>query len=335
VGTRRRDREEVTVVAAEESPVQEDPPDDSYIVVLLAKGGARLQPGQGLQLNQLHTDAGPARLVLSTRYQEVGRPERLPQELIFEVHCQGTDLDDAVRRAAVLATSLTSLISFTVNAFVDQPLPTMAWEGSPGRSSRRFWQAKVELGAEFPTPARLLRDDLLFPVLSDVFTHVEFKRLARAISHYHAALRSWTVAAQPLALVHLYPALEALGPATERAERQRLGLPDEHAHAVHRGVDVTESNWREVLLGWVRRDVICQSDAATYRTAYKADGERHSVAPAVERLRASTTWVAGRPRIEVAADLCGVTRPNGVERLASIHVRPAARTRDVKGVVMS
>ena len=54
----------------EQAPV--DTVDNSYIVVLVAKGGARLQPGEGLQLNQLNTDAGPARLVLSTRYQEVG-----------------------------------------------------------------------------------------------------------------------------------------------------------------------------------------------------------------------------------------------------------------------
>jgi excisionase family DNA binding protein len=46
--------------------------------------------------------------------------------------------------------------------------------------------------------------------------------------------------------MHLYPAMEALGLAAERAERERLGLPDERAHASHRGVDVSQSNWKEV-----------------------------------------------------------------------------------------
>ena len=41
----------------EQAPV--DAVDNSYVVVLVAKGGARLQPGEGLQLNQLNTDAGP------------------------------------------------------------------------------------------------------------------------------------------------------------------------------------------------------------------------------------------------------------------------------------
>lgn len=255
---------------AEQPQGQEDPADDSYIVVLVARGGARLGPGERLQLNQLQTDAGLATVFLMTRFQEVGLPERLPQELIFEVHCPGTNLDDAVGRAANLATSLTPLISFAVNAFVDLPMATIAFEGSPGRTSRRYWQAKVDLGAELLAPRRPLQSDLLFALIRDVYTNPESKRLARAISQYHAALRNWTTAGQPLALVHLYPALEALSPATERAERQRLGLIDEQAHAIHRSVDVSRSNWREVLLGYVRRDVICQGDDTTYRTAYKA-----------------------------------------------------------------
>jgi hypothetical protein len=257
-------------------PVHDDLPDDTYIVVLVAKGGARLQPGEGLQLNQLHTDAGPASVVLSTRYQEVGLPERLPQELILAVHCPGTSLDDAVARAGTLATSLVPLISFAVNAIVDLPMAHIAYEGSPGRTSRRYWQSDVALGVEVFRPARLLQSDLLFPLLQDVFRNPESNRLARAISQYHAALRNWTTAGQPLALAHLYPALEALGPAVERAERRRLGLADDRAHALHRGMDVDQNNWRGVLLGWVRRDVVCEGDKHTYDTARKAtDGLEH------------------------------------------------------------
>jgi hypothetical protein len=204
-----------------------------------------------------------------TRFQEIGLPDRLPQELVFEVRCPGSDLEDAVARAASLATSLTPLISFTVNAFVDLPFAHLGYEGSPGRTSRRFWEAEADLAARFPHPTRLLRADRLFPLLGTVFTSPEHQCLGRAISQYHAALRNWTTAGQPLVLMHLYPALESLGLAAERAERHRLGLPDERAHASHRGVDVSASNWKNVLLGWVRRDVICQGDKETYDTARK------------------------------------------------------------------
>jgi hypothetical protein len=97
---------------------QQNAPDDMYVVVLVANGGARLPPGQRIQLNDLETDAGPATATLVTRFQEIGL-NRLPQELVFEVRCPGTDLNDAVDRATTLATN-------------DIPLAHIAYEGSPG-----------------------------------------------------------------------------------------------------------------------------------------------------------------------------------------------------------
>jgi hypothetical protein len=245
-------------------------PDDNYVVVLVAKGGARLKPDEGIKITGFNTDAGPATVGLATRFQEIGLANRLPQDLIFEVRCPGSNLDDAVARGSTLATSLAPLISFAINAFVDVPQAHLAYEASPGRSSRRFWQTDVQLGTHTLTPTQIVRSDLLIPFLEAIFTSSEQQRLGVAISHYHAALRDWTTAGQPLALMHLYPALEALGGAVERAERARLDLADKKAHAVHLGIDITKSNWREVLLGWVRRDVICKRDQPTYKAAYEA-----------------------------------------------------------------
>ena len=255
-------------------PPKDPEPEDRYVVVLVAKGGARLIPGERLEMNGFRTDAGLATVYLMTRFQEVGLPDRLPQELVFEVHCPGRDIDDAVSRAAALATSLAPIISFAVNAFVDVPIAHIAYEGSPGRSTRRFWQADVALGSGQTTPTRPLKTDLLFALLTDLPSNAEHQRLARAISQYHAALRHWTTAGQPLSLMHLYPALEALGPAVERAERARLGLGDEKAHAVHLGIDIDfedkQEGWKRVLLSQIRRDVICQRDRPTYKAAYEA-----------------------------------------------------------------
>jgi hypothetical protein len=250
---------------------EEEDLDDSYIVVLVAKGGVRLKPGDRLELNGYQTDAGLATVFLMTRFQDIGLPERLPQELVFEVRCPGRDIDDAVARAAALTTSLVPLISFTVNSFVDIPRAHLAYEASPGRHTRRFWQEDVLLGVEPFTPAQVLRRELFFSLLQDIYTHAERRRLARAVSQYHAALRHWSAAGQPLALMHLWPALEALGPAVERAERQRLGLEDEQAHARHHGLDLDEDDkWKLALLGRIRRDVICRGDELTYKTAYTA-----------------------------------------------------------------
>lgn len=78
-------------------------------------------------------------------------------------------------------------------------------------------------------------------------------------------------------MAHLYMALEALGPAAERAERQRLGLTDKRDHAAHRGVDLSLNNWESFLLGWLcARDVLCQGDKVTYKAAREAhNGFKH------------------------------------------------------------
>ena len=141
-------------------------------------------------------DAGPATVGLATRFQEIGLANRLPQDLIFEVRCPGSSLDDAVARGSTLATSLAPLISFAINAFVDVPQPHLAYEASPGRSSRRFWQTDVQLGIHTLTPSQIVRSDLLIPFLQAIFASREQQRLGVAISHYHAALRDWTTAGQ-------------------------------------------------------------------------------------------------------------------------------------------
>jgi hypothetical protein len=254
---------------------EEEDLDNTYIVVLIAKGGVRLPPDDGIRLN-FDIDTGPATIGLRTRFQEIGLPNRLPQDLVFEIHCSGRDLDDAVAVASGLATNLAPLISFVVNAFIDVPRAHLAYEASPDRASRRFWQADVQLGIPTFTPAAVLQADLLVPFLRAIFTSAEYARLGAAISQYHAALRDWTTAGQPLALMHLYPALEALAGATERAERTRLSLASKEAHAEHRGLDLNDPNWTNILLGRVRRDVICKGDHVTYSTARKAsDGLEH------------------------------------------------------------
>ena len=93
--------------------------------------------------------------------------------------------------------------------------------------------------------------------------------------------------------MHLYPALEALGPAVERVERERLGLADERGHASHRGVDVSQSNWKDVLLGWVRRDIICQGDMETYDAVRRLSDKLEDGALDMPLIREAAPGVTG------------------------------------------
>jgi hypothetical protein len=215
-------------------------------------------------------------VALSSRFEDAGLTDLVPRELAFDVHLSAEDASGAVAEAGAVVSALAALVSFAANAFVRPAAPYLAYESAPGLTRRRFWQREVPFQQGVPPPSRHLDDKLLFPLLSAVQMSPDGDRLGRAVSQYHVALSHWTTAGRPLALAHLYMALEALGPVAERTARQQLGLADEREHALHRSVDVTRSNWREVLLGWVRRDVLCQGDRATYDAARKAsDGFEH------------------------------------------------------------
>jgi len=269
---------------------QEDPPPAEsaavrvpWLVVLLAAGGTELLPGQRLVLRQVPMESEPVDVALATRYEDAGLAALLPRELILEVHLRAEDADAALASAGAVANGVVPLLSFAVNAFVPPPEPYLAYETAPGLDRRRFWQREVQLQGGIPRPRRQVDETLLFPLLEAFFGSPEVDRLSRAVSQYHLALSQWTTRGRPLAMAHLYMALEALGPAVERSERARLGLADERAHAAYRDVNVERSNWKEVLLGWVRRDVLCQRDKATYDAARRAsDGFEHGSMPLPE-----------------------------------------------------
>ena len=118
---------------------------------------------------------------------------------MFEVRCPGSNLDDAVARGSALATSLAPLISLAINAFVDVPQAHLAYEASPERSSRQFWQIDVQLGTHTLTPTQIARSDLLIPFLQAIFTSDEQKRLVyrSAITTPHCAIGPQQVSRLP------------------------------------------------------------------------------------------------------------------------------------------
>lgn len=68
-----------------------------------------------------------------------------------------------------------------------------------------------------------------------------------------------------------------------------------------RGVDVTRFNWAEVLLGWIRRDVLCHGDKVTYDAARKAsDGFEHGSLELPEYREAAR--VHGRAMLDYVRD---------------------------------
>ena len=247
-----------------------------WIVALVSDRGAVVEAGEWFFLQGVPADPAPVNVALHSRHEDLGLSDPVPRELVTEVTVTAPDIDSALAIAGPVANSMAVILSLAINAAISVPEPYLAFRAEEGAVRREFWQRQVPLPEGLPPPARTIDREWLGRYLEACFTSAEYPRLTRAITQYQLGLMYWTTRGRPLALAHLYMAMEALGPVVERSERSRLGLVDQRAHAVHRGVDVSRTNWREVLLGWVRRDVICKGDKATYDAARGAsDGLEH------------------------------------------------------------
>jgi hypothetical protein len=228
-----------------------DQPEGLWRVLLQTVGGTEVQPGQRIELRQETSEFGPVTVAVWTRFEDTRLTVPLPRETFLEVTIPAGSADDAIANAGAVTGSLITMFSFCVNAFVAPPDPVLAYECSPGAGKRSFWQRHMRSTFDDLQPRRALNTDLLFPFLNAAFSSSDSERIGPAVSHYQLALNYWTTRGQPMALAHLYMALEALGPVAERRERERQGLATQKEHAQSRSVDVSKSNWRDVLLAQV------------------------------------------------------------------------------------
>lgn len=243
-------------------------------VILAASGGALLLPDHRIELNNLPAaDGSPTQVVLTTRYQDVGLDLPLPRELLLDATVTATSIDEAFGKAGSVAGGLAVMISFAVNAYVDSPQKWIAYQSREGLGRRKYGQNYVDFEmSELPHPGRVINAGLLLPFLQAVTSAdpQEVDRIGRTISQYNLALANWSLRKRPLALAHLYMALEALAPVWEERLRVQGGYATSRDFADSRGVDVSRSNWNDVHLGWIRRDEICRGDKAAYDDARAA-----------------------------------------------------------------
>jgi hypothetical protein len=163
------------------------------------------------------------------------------------------------------------LIALSANAWIGDVEIRLAYDNSPGRSEREFFQA---FGAEGESGAtrfgRPIDCDATFALIVALANHAEQARLRRAAEQYRLALSNWLAGHEVLAIAHLWIAVEALTKVAIRRALRDTGAGTTTELAEAWGVPLKE------LDGEIRRRMIFRGDADAARKAREAsDGIEH------------------------------------------------------------
>lgn len=220
------------------------------------------------------------KVVFSTCYDrsEFGVP--VPRELLAIATAETADFGDALMAAAAYIPSMLSPLAFASNAWIgDLGGGIFAWDSTPGRRRRRFFEAFTTRESGFPSMRRPVPPEgLLVPFLDAIGTHPHQKRLHRAMGHYSLALRMWKDDYTTPATAELFMAVEALAKPALEWFMVREGVSEEDL-CKRWGVDTRRERWREHLVGQARLHVIFNGDAACHKAAKEiSDGWEHGYA---------------------------------------------------------
>jgi len=246
-----------------------------YLIVLKTSSAARFRPNEAFAIGDVPSPEGPVRVVLQTRYEDIGLEAPAPRELWVEVAGRASSLDAAISAFSQAARGFTSILSFVANAPVDLLDFHLGYDATPGIEKREFTQTFLRDERGLVNQGRLVEKDLLKAFVNAVPTNPEFSRLGRALGHYHLALRNWFFGGETLALAHLFIAVEVLTKAVIRQHCKKDSVDEQHL-AKSLGIRTDEPKWRSTLEAWHRANSIFQGDTATYQQAKSAsDGLEH------------------------------------------------------------
>jgi len=270
----------------------------AFVLVYRCSGGARIRQGFDIRINQLPADDGTVTVRLLTRYEDAGFDTGVPRELLMEIWCAAQSAEEARTVCGPVAAGIAAILSFETNVTVDSPRLHIALDATPGQTRREFVQTYQDDESGPLHPGRFVDADTFIAVLLAAHTTPHHSRLARAMSQYEAALRSWNTGGLVMVLAHLYMAAEALTKPIEQMKRDALGL-NEVEHAERLGVDTSSpedkpKDWRRLMRTNVRREYIFRGDQELYKKALDAsDGLEHGFADLPE-IRATATEIGGR-----------------------------------------
>ncbi len=241
----------------------------SYVVVLKGRSSVRLPRGRGARL-LVTTDDGSAEVRVLTNWVESGLAYPLPRELWFDVRLRASSVDEAINQARVLVSVIAAVVAFSTNAEIGRIEPHLAFDATRGASERAFVEYFLPDERGLVPPSREGDPDVIAATAEAMFKSSHWKGISTSLAHYHAALGSYYVGGESLAVGHLFMAAEALREATLADYCKRSGRSEAQIMSDERHEE------RGHLLAWARRELIFAGDKFVYTRAKDAsDGLEH------------------------------------------------------------
>lgn len=240
-----------------------------YVVVIRAGDRLRLAPNEELKID-FKTKEQNVILTFRTRYRDEGFDTAVPRELWIDVRGPALSLNDAAAQFTNLAMFFTTVISFCANGYAGDCLFHLAYDNTPGRKEREFFEQFVEDERGLPHISRRIKPESVTDFISVLGVHEHTKRLRRAVIQYVLALKYWSKGEEILAVAHLFMGMEALIPLIRSEELKKQGFASTQQLADSWGIQLNELDSK------IRRDILFQGDQECHKEAKQAsDGVEH------------------------------------------------------------
>src|SRR5918995_7266033 len=154
-----------------------------YVVVAKVPSGARFLPEHQFAINEVPTTEGPVRLVIRTRWDDIGLEHAVPRELWFDVRGEATSLDAAVAAFSEAARAFGPFVAFVANVEVGLVEVHLAYDATPQLDEHEFMEVFLPDQRGLPTEGRRIDPELLHAFVAALAPHNEWKRLNRALGH--------------------------------------------------------------------------------------------------------------------------------------------------------
>lgn len=246
-----------------------------YIVVSRAASALYFPENGYFRVNSFPSPFGPLQLLFQTRRSWLKDHQTpVPRGLWVEIRGQAPTLRDALDLFPQIAGTVCPILTFVANAPTEPLVPELAFDRSPDSPEREFFQQFLFDERLLPFVRPKFPGDSARALMELMSKHPDQDRIHRAMAQYHAAVQSWFVGGEIMALGHLYMAVEALTPVAIRSHLKAAGGISREKLATQWGVEVRH------LDSEARKRLIFDNDAELYSRAKEAsDGFEHGYLP--------------------------------------------------------